>query len=271
MPDDGRKGKKAHTQNRAILYLFKAMFKAYDSLFNVDPEAHLKAYWFLGSLPRRDVAEIFPGILDVNPVILYNLFDKKRIPSIDSNETMVLCGLARLVGAKRICEVGTYDGNTALNLAANLPGDGRVVTIDLPLDFTDGFDLEVSSGMANVTDRFVVGNHYKGTKYEPMITQVLQDSSTLDWDTLGEPFDIVFIDGCHDSKYVRKDTENALRRLTGRGLIVWHDYGFIPDVSDVVDQFAQDFRIEVVRGTRLAIGFAGRDHGSPSEKKSNRG
>ena len=54
---------------------------------------------------------------------------------------------------------------------------------------------------------------------------------------------------------MRKDTESALGHLRPGGLLVWHDYGAIKDVSQVVDEMARTMRVEVIQGTRLALGF----------------
>ena len=86
---------------------------------------------------------------------------------------------------------------------------------------------------------------------------MLGDSAAVDWKELRPPFDMIFIDGCHFRDYVKADTENAIRNIRPGGVIVWHDYGDIKDVSQVVDEAAKDITIKVVRGTRLAVGWQG--------------
>jgi predicted O-methyltransferase YrrM len=86
---------------------------------------------------------------------------------------------------------------------------------------------------------------------------VFGDSSKLDWSKLPGPFDIVFIDGCHYYDYVARDTQNALNHLRAAGLVIWHDYGYVKDVSDVVDKTAGKIKVCAIAGTRLAIGFMG--------------
>ncbi len=44
--------------------------------------------------------------------------------------------LAELVGARRVLEVGTFTGYSALVLALTLPADGRIVTCDVDEDMT---------------------------------------------------------------------------------------------------------------------------------------
>jgi hypothetical protein len=55
---------------------------------------------------------------------------------------------------------------------------------------------------------------------------------------------------------VESDTRNALKVLAPGGIIVWHDYGMIPDVSVVVDRFARELgnmNFAALEGTRLAM------------------
>ena len=43
--------------------------------------------------------------------------------------------LVRLIGARRILEVGTFTGYSALCMAAELPVDGQMICCDLPGDY----------------------------------------------------------------------------------------------------------------------------------------
>ena len=86
---------------------------------------------------------------------------------------------------------------------------------------------------------------------------MLGDSTKLDWKTeLAGPFDLIFIDGGHKYDAVRRDTQNAMESVATGGLIVWHDYGMIQDVSRAVDEAAVHMRVSAIRGTRLAVAFA---------------
>jgi predicted O-methyltransferase YrrM len=221
-----------------------------------DLEAYRISSWRHGALPRVHLTEIFPGIEPVG-VNLVNLYRRKIGLSMDAVEVMSLCAIAKFLGARKVLEIGTYDGNTTLNLAANLPGDGCVTTIDLPPNWDRKFIYDVPSNYWNVTDRNRIGIQYRGTPYESRIRQVLGDSASVDWKELNPPFDLIFIDGCHFRDYVRADTTNALRNVRPGGVVVWHDYGDIRDVSRVVDETAREITVRVVRGTRLAVGWRG--------------
>ncbi|MCA9321410.1 MAG: class I SAM-dependent methyltransferase [Planctomycetes bacterium] len=221
-----------------------------------DGMVHGMSYWWYGDLERRNVLEVFPGAaakeLDIkNP--------GRRDPTTSTTLFELSCILMGLhhAGAKRIVEVGTFDGNTTLNLAANAGEDGRVVTLDLPLeDQNPELALAVEGVERNVTDRRIVGEQFQGRPEATRITQVFGDSAKLDWSKLDGPFDMAFIDGCHAYEYVKKDTENALSVLKPGALVMWHDYAEMESVSRAVDEFRD--RVDgicALQGTRIAMGY----------------
>ena len=94
----------------------------------------------------------------------------------------------------------------------------------------------------------------------------LADSRRFDWEKLAAEgrFDIVFIDGCHESFTVVADTLNALRILTPGGLLIWHDCKATDKPGRAVlaalhDLDAHEFAgsIRHITGTWLAFAIAG--------------
>jgi predicted O-methyltransferase YrrM len=220
-----------------------------------DKEAYRIGSWSYGKLKRQPVAEIFPGIEKVS-ITVHRSFDRNITTSIDTQELMVLCGIIKLRNSKNILEIGTFNGNTALNMAVNAAAEAKITTLDLPENWDGKYKIEVPGLYVNVTDRKTVGAHYREhPEQAAKITQVYGDSAGLDWKTLQGPFDLVFIDGNHHYKYVMSDTEHALQHLSLKGIMVWHDYGMIEDVSKAVDSFEGKLQLYAVRGTRIAIGI----------------
>lgn len=239
---------------RAAALLFRRLLPI--GILLKDQESYIAiGSWTFGKLPRRSLQGVFPGIwaLDINVV---RAFDRDLGTSTSVLETVTLGAITRHVQPRNILEIGTFDGNTALNFAANSPPDARIVTVDLPPDWRGELELDVPAPLLNVTDRRTVGSQVLKTEYAAKIRQVYGDSAKIDWSALGGPFDLIFIDGCHAYSYVKADTDNALRQIRPGGLIIWHDYGMLDDVSRAVDERANELSIVPIAGTRLAVGFA---------------
>ena len=209
--------------------------------------------WVEGALKRVPLDKLCPGIGKVD-VVLPRALDREWMISITAEEICCLCAIEKWLNVTRMLEIGTWDGNTALSLAANAGPDGIVVTVDLPSDFdlqAQKESLTFTDGTINLTDRGKLGRQFHNHALNTRIRQVYGDSAAMDWRTLWGPFDLVFIDGCHSAAYVESDTKNALMHLRPGGAIVWHDYAYIEDVSLVVDRIATsrgDLQVHAVDG-----------------------
>jgi predicted O-methyltransferase YrrM len=217
-----------------------------------DSQTQRAVSWRHGRLPRVELAEAFPGIESVD-VTLLRTFDRTVDTSVDVNELAAICAIERFLQASSVLEIGTFDGNTTLNLAANVAESGRVVTLDLPPSWTGDYEYGVPDGYDNVTASSEVGRQYRESPLSERVEQIYGDSATLDWSTLNPPFDLIFIDGNHYFDYVQRDTKNALASVAPGGAVIWHDYGLFEDVSRVVDAEAESLSIQALSGTRLAV------------------
>jgi predicted O-methyltransferase YrrM len=219
-----------------------------------DPDAYqVVGSWTFGRASRVALIDAFPDIQSVDVNILRG-FDRSVDTSPSPHEILALSAITRFSGAKRILEIGTSDGNTTLNLAANSPPDAVITTVDLPSDWSGHLALRVPPAMVNFTGGPRAGAQFRNTRYASKINQVYGDSAAIDWSDLGGPFDLIFIDGNHYYDYVKSDTKKALGCLLAGGLIVWHDYGMIEDVSRAVDEIKSEVRVLAIRGTSLAVG-----------------
>lgn len=217
-----------------------------------DPVYLEQAGWVHGKLPRTALNSFLPESSGLD-LTLIRSFDRTWGTSVTIEELSCLLAILKTVQAKKILEIGTWDGNTTVNLASNT--EGTVVTVDLPPDEQKG------SSIPNLTDRTQLGRQFRGHSCESRIRQVFGDSSRLDWGGLGGPFDLIFIDGAHHYDFVARDTENARAHVSARGAIVWHDYAIFEDVSRIVDETARDakeLKVYAIEGTRLAVGLKGR-------------
>lgn len=101
-----------------------------------------------------------------------------------------------------------------------------------------------------------MGSQYRGHPLESKIHQVYGDSAKINFQDLGGPFDIAFIDGCHAYEYVVSDTKNVIPVVRPGGLLIWHDYCNHEGVARGVDELKNDPRfasIYAIEGSRLAM------------------
>jgi hypothetical protein len=215
-----------------------------------DPEcSHLIRAWSSGRLARVPLGKVFPGVQACNVALRK---PESRIVgwSLDLQELVHILSVVKLTKAVWILEIGTYDGFSALNLAANLGDTGKVYTLDLPQG-QDETTLR-AEGISNAITSGLVGSQYRGEPESARIVQCWGDSTKSDWAAFGGPFDLILIDGCHDYPFVRSDSLNAVKHIRPGGTIFWHDYGQCVDVSRAVDELAATHPVHAIRGTRLA-------------------
>lgn len=171
-----------------------------------------------------------------------------------SQDVYGMAGLAVAAAATRprkILEIGTFRGATALLLASNAP-EATVYTLDLPIDASDAqlpmtpIDREiVSAGRTQMV--------YEGTPEAERIVQLWGDSATFDFDRVGDGIDLAFIDGAHSYEYVRNDTQKILPRMRPGGVIIWDDYWDpFPGVVRYLNEIG-DRGLSAVVATRLVV------------------
>lgn len=112
----------------------------------------------------------------------------------------ILSMLSKMQQPKRILEIGTYTGFSALCFAEGLQNDGELITID------------INEELAPLCKRYFDASEYRN-QIKPMIGNALDIIPTLE----GE-FDIVFIDA-DKSNYI-KYYEMVIDRIPSGGLII---------------------------------------------------
>ncbi len=112
--------------------------------------------------------------------------------------------LARLIGARRTLELGTFTGYSALAMALALPEKGRVVTCDINVAWIDiGRPYWEKAGVAD--------------KIDVIIGQAADTLEGIEREGT-EPFDLAFVDA--DKARYGSYYESALRLIRRGGLIV---------------------------------------------------
>jgi O-methyltransferase len=117
-----------------------------------------------------------------------------------------LAFLARLIGARRTLEIGTFTGYSAMTIALALPADGRLVACDISTEWTDiGRPYWERAGVAAKIDLRIGSAH--------RTLRELEDEGALG------TFDLAFIDAdkpSYDDYY-----EATLRLVRPGGLVAF--------------------------------------------------
>ena len=209
-----------------------------------------------GIEPRMPVIGVDEITNDGTSIRLFEL--EPRHGNVSLLELIVLSRLVRERAPRSLFEIGTFDGRTTLNLAANAPDHAVVHTLDLPADAPTAYAL--SAADYQFVDKPVSGSRFVGTPYAERIRQLYGDSATFDFSP--HRADFVFVDGSHAYEYVLNDSRRALQLVgEGPGVIVWHDYGVWDGVTrGLEDLAASDPRfgdLRWIRGTSLLVMIRG--------------
>lgn len=140
---------------------------------------------------------------------------------------------------KRLMEVGSFRGYTALYLAQHTPPDAHIVTVDQYPDH---------------------GEAYRHSPYvEKIERRVGKTNSELFAKDKPGSYDLIFLDADHCHAGVKHDTELLLPLVAPDGYLVWHDYanwGYFDGkngVPEYLGELSTKLPIAHVLGSDLAI------------------
>ena len=178
-------------------------------------------------MPEREEIEEYAQAHSTLPAeLLQRLYaethEKLRAPQMLTGpvEGRFLEMLVWVSNARRVLEIGTYSGYSALSMAAALPDDGELITCDV---------WEEANEMA----RRYAAESPDGSKIDFRLGPALETIETLEG-----PFDLVFIDADKDN-YVNY-FHATLPLLAERGLIVFDNTLWsgrvVPGYDDGSDQ-----------------------------------
>ncbi len=163
-----------------------------------------------------------PTVRGIRPHELFSRIDAKdrivemQIPphrgagGLTLLETCVLLTASRIVKAKRVFEFGTFRGSTTLNLALNIPADGRVFTLDLDPQCIAEVSQHPADTQFTKLHLATPALDFVGSTVEQKIQSLMGNSVAFDFSEWKDSIDLVFIDGGHDYNTVKSDTENVL-------------------------------------------------------------
>lgn len=189
-------------------------------------------------LPER----LIPGIGSILIRTIGN-FDSFRTSEVSSEpgslvsayELQILCALVKKTAPEKIFEIGTHRGWTTANLALNSPPKCQIMTLDVaPLRPNNA---EIEKLFAEYSIRFIHA-----------------DSARFDFSVFYGTIDFVFVDGSHAAADIERDTATALKMISPKGIIVWHDHNLkFSGVVNCLHRLSAQIRIWHIPGTALAI------------------
>ena len=149
--------------------------------------------------------------------------------------------LLRSHNARRVLEVGTYTGYSALAMASELPSNGQVVTLDISPETT------------TIAKEFWARSQH-GKKILSLLGPALDTMDKLD-----PPFDLVFIDA--DKKNYLHYLQRALKLTSPQGIIVldnclWGGKVLPPHEKQKEEQKKSLEQDEATTGIKEATDFA---------------
>lgn len=144
--------------------------------------------------------------------------------------------LVQACGARRVLEIGTFTGYSALSMAAGLPADGELITCDIDQD-------------TNTIAQSFWARSPHGTKIKPMLGPALETIGALPTDMR---FDFVFIDA--DKENYVNYYDALLPKLKSGGLLaadntLWS--GKVLDPKEKSDHAIVAFNQHVARDPRV--------------------
>ena len=238
----------------ACLYLFTI------GLFQKKCRALIYTMWML-VCPQLFKKRFVPSVAIASLVpdaVTLRLYEQAMAPgNVSFEELFVLVELLQTFKPTTCFEIGTFDGRTTLNMAANTSDNAVIYTLDLPREQLDSTMFPLNPADLGVVKKETSGVRFHGTEWEHKIQQLYGDSATFDYTPYEGNIDFVFVDGSHTYDYALSDSLKAISLLrNGKGVILWHDYPVSPSVLKVINYLqATDPRfanIRYIKGTPFA-------------------
>ena len=163
-------------------------------------------------------------------------YEKLEIPQMTTGriEARLLKLLARLVGAKRILEIGTFAGYSALSMAEALPEDGELVTCEID------------------PEAIIFAKKYFDLSEHGKKITLMEGSALESLKKISGSFDMAFIDA--DKENYSNYYEAILPLIRSGGLmaidnVLWS--GRVLDPKDTSDKAIHQLNERVIRDERV--------------------
>ena len=188
------------------------------------------------TLPSIYLGDLFT-VFDQVPVTL------RQLPrggwSTPVADLVILLKLIGCTRPKKLLEVGSFRGYTALLWAEHVSPGATIVTVDR---FPEHGEAYRNTEYARMIDRRVGDINEEMFKHDPP-----------------NSFDLIFIDADHTYEGVKRDTELMLSLVSKTGFILWHDYanwGYFNGyngVPEYLKELSQTLPLAHISGSDIAI------------------
>jgi SAM-dependent methyltransferase len=164
----------------------------------------------LEGVPVATFPELFPG-KQAGPISIPPESLDWQIFHIRLDEEVLIGLTVQALGARRIFEIGTFEGGTTRFLADKAGEGAEVFTLDLP-------EAEFAWSWTQT------GRKFRGSAVGPRIKQLFGNSLEFDFSPYERSIDLVFVDAAHDYPHGFADSRTALRLVRPGGVVLWHDF-----------------------------------------------
>ena len=194
----------------------------------------------LNKLLEKYIIDHSENLSDTQKEIIYynkSLGYKKKL-QISISQAQFLQTLIKISDIKKVLEIGSFTGFSALSMALSLPDDGSLISLDKNTEFSKKAKTFYDKANAN------------------KITQIIKPAleSLKDLENSKQKFDLVFIDG--DKENYVNYYEKSIKLIDKNGLIIidnvlWH--GEVADKSknDKFTKIIRDFNKHIKEDDRV--------------------
>jgi predicted O-methyltransferase YrrM len=192
------------------------------NLFKLDPEVQSRQMQTIG-LRRTE------GLARLNEILrnaLGRVYDERDGMFSEHLVLLASISIAR-TDIKRILEIGSFDGRTALILSRLYP-EAQIVTIDLP---SDEVDFKQTYDRQDSIEEFKTRRDSNIRKSGNVEFREVNSLNLSEWE---DRFDLIWIDGDHGYPLVAMDIINSFRLANTNAFVLIDDIWKRSDTSDTM-------------------------------------
>ena len=182
----------------------------------------------------ENLTDIQKEILDYN----FSLGDQKKL-QISISQAQFLQTLIKISNIKKVLEIGSFTGFSALSMALSLPDDGSLISLDKNSEFS------------------MKAQYFYEKANEKKIKQIVKPAteSLNELKDSSQRFDLIFIDA--DKENYLNYYESCLELIDKKGLIVidnvlWHGEVIDETKNDKFTNIIREFNTHIKKDSRVA-------------------